>query len=213
MGFSRGRSQGEGHHSRADRPGDRGLPRRPAQAVHRGAGHREHARERHARSDARSPLVPDRRQVRQVHGRHRAAVRRPVRRQAIPGAAARAPDARARGVLQLAAVRGGVPGSRTRRWNSGSEIAAYRQRRIELFIARRYFQLSPDEWDALPWDIHRAYLDGLQEDGTLTREEGEAMPSAAEGGPQQRTAQTATDVISLSDMRAELEQRKRGEVT
>jgi len=39
------------------------------------------------------------------------------------------------------------------------------------------------------------------------------MPSAAEGGPQQRTAQTATDVISLSDMRAELEQRKRGEVT
>jgi len=66
----------------------------------------------------------------------------------------------------------------------------------------------------MPWTWQRAYLEGLEGDGTVSSE-GEAgeggFPSAAEGGPTVRRAQAGTDVIDLTAMRAELEQRRGGE--
>jgi hypothetical protein len=62
--------------------------------------------------------------------------------------------------------------------------------------------------------VQRSYLEGLEADGTITRDEGEAaggaFPSAAEGGPVQRQAEAGTDVIDITAMRAELEKRRGG---
>ena len=57
--------------------------------------------------------------------------------------------------------------------------------------------------------MQRAYLDGLEADGTLGGggESGEGFPAASAGGPVQRQAQAASDVIDLGSMRRELEKR------
>ena len=63
--------------------------------------------------------------------------------------------------------------------------------------------------------MQRAYLDGLEADGTISGggegQAGEGFPAASAGGPTARRAEVATDVIDIGSMRAELEQRKRGE--
>lgn len=60
--------------------------------------------------------------------------------------------------------------------------------------------------------MRRAYLDGLEGDGTISFEAGEGeIPAASAGGPQVRKAVDAgTDVIDLTSMRAQLESKRRG---
>lgn len=63
--------------------------------------------------------------------------------------------------------------------------------------------------------MKRAYLDGLEADGTISfeGEEGEeGFPAASAGGPQVRKAVDAgIDVIDLTAMRAQLESKRPGE--
>lgn len=35
------------------------------------------------------------------------------------------------------------------------------------YLARRYFQLSPAEWDELPWWQSTCYLEGLEAEGVI----------------------------------------------
>jgi hypothetical protein len=66
----------------------------------------------------------------------------------------------------------------------------------------------------LPWTVQRAYLEGLEADGTITRDEEAAdggFPSPAEGGPTVRRAEAGTDVIDITAMRDELERRRGGD--
>lgn len=46
------------------------------------------------------------------------------------------------------------------------------------YIARRYFQLSPEEWDELPIWLSIAYIEGLQDQGILKGGEGRSNPSS-----------------------------------
>lgn len=59
--------------------------------------------------------------------------------------------------------------------------------------------------------MQRAYLDGLEADGTLSFKDGggeEGFPAAGAGGPQVRKEVDAgTDVIDLGAMRQALEKR------
>ena len=83
-----------------------------------------------------------------------------------------------------------------------------------MYLARRYFQLSPPEWDALGWDIQRIYMDGLEAEEVVSFDRGEsegAIPSHAAGGPQTRTADPGTKVIDITALRSELEARRGGE--
>jgi hypothetical protein len=64
--------------------------------------------------------------------------------------------------------------------------------------------------------MQRAYLEGLEADGTLQREEpsgeaGEGFPSPAEGGPSVRRAGAGADVIDITAMRAELDRQRGGD--
>lgn len=46
-------------------------------------------------------------------------------------------------------------------------------------MARRKLNLSPDEWDALPWHHQRLYLDGMQEE--FSDEEGSSDGPETDG--------------------------------
>jgi hypothetical protein len=37
----------------------------------------------------------------------------------------------------------------------------------QIYLARRFFQYEAHEWDALPWFIQRAYLEGLKWEGIV----------------------------------------------
>jgi hypothetical protein len=64
--------------------------------------------------------------------------------------------------------------------------------------------LSPAEWDALPWDVTRAYLWGLEQDGTIGEAQDGELPDGFE--PTVRSdVDAGTDVIDLAAMRTELE--------
>jgi hypothetical protein len=61
--------------------------------------------------------------------------------------------------------------------------------------------------------VRRAYLDGLEADGTISFDEGEGeIPAASAGGPTVRKGiDPGTKVIDLTGMRAELEKKRGGE--
>jgi hypothetical protein len=65
--------------------------------------------------------------------------------------------------------------------------------------------------------MQRAYMDGLEADGTISSgkeeeaEAGQALPAAGDGGPSRRQGQAGTDVIDLAAMRADLERKRGGE--
>ena len=54
--------------------------------------------------------------------------------------------------------------------------------------------MSPEQWDACPWDVQRTYWDGMVEEFGLVREEpqGEGLPQLAG-----RQAQAGADVIDI----------------
>ena len=84
-----------------------------------------------------------------------------------------------------------------------------------MYLARRYFQLSPAEWDDLGWDLQQTYLDGLEGEEVVSFGRGGggegAIPSHAAGGPQTRTADPGTKVIDITALRAELDAKRGGE--
>ena len=45
--------------------------------------------------------------------------------------------------------------------SSAGEDPAVRSRRVILYAVRRWLHFTPDEWDALSWDLREMYLDGL----------------------------------------------------
>lgn len=57
--------------------------------------------------------------------------------------------------------------------------------------------MTPEQWDALPWDRQRMYFEGMVTEGLITRSE----PAQQDGAPQLpvREAQGA-DVIDISAM-------------
>lgn len=74
-----------------------------------------------------------------------------------------------------------------------------------LYAARRWLHLSPDEWDALSWDVRETYLDGLSEEEDIPfRMERGAGPGPG-GRPRTREVPAAVAVIDLDAMRQELE--------
>lgn len=48
---------------------------------------------------------------------------------------------------------------------------------MEHYLARRYLQMAPQEWDRLPWYEQRMYLEGFAEEGLV--ENAPASPSPA----------------------------------
>jgi len=41
------------------------------------------------------------------------------------------------------------------------------ERGTEFYLAKRYFNSSPEEWDAMPWWLTTTYLNGLTEQGVI----------------------------------------------
>jgi hypothetical protein len=57
--------------------------------------------------------------------------------------------------------------------------------------------------------VQRAYLQGLEDDGTLSFSEGESEGEMPEGTVHRANVDAGTDVIDLAGMRAELEAARR----
>jgi hypothetical protein len=57
------------------------------------------------------------------------------------------------------------------------------------YIARRYFNLSPEEWNDLPWWLSVAYLEGLADQGILKGDKNRSNP----GNPGPGTGQATVD--------------------
>ena len=49
----------------------------------------------------------------------------------------------------------------------------------EWYAAARYFSMTPDQWDALPWFQTRALIEGLVNEGEVTRHGAPDSPAAA----------------------------------
>lgn len=45
------------------------------------------------------------------------------------------------------------------------------------YLARRYFQLSPEEWDELPWWLSISYIEGLVDQGILKGDGSRSTPN------------------------------------
>lgn len=56
------------------------------------------------------------------------------------------------------------PGSTTTRYDALVDAAGGS---INIYIARRYFNLTPDQWNGLPWWETRALIEGLRAEGVL----------------------------------------------
>jgi hypothetical protein len=108
----------------------------------------------------------------------------------------------------VAANRGDEPGNRARRWESVSEDAAARSRRVILYTVRRYLGFTAGEWDALSWDIRRAYLAGLDEDETVPfsfRAADTQVPGGGMGPQVRQGVNAGVSQIDLGAMVADLE--------
>lgn len=64
------------------------------------------------------------------------------------------------------------------------------------YIARRYFQLLPDEWDKLPWHITVAYIQGLEDQGVFKSSGASTNPGNPGPGPKSVSVDY-TDAIPL----------------
>lgn len=79
-------------------------------------------------------------------------------------------------------------------------------------MARRYLSLSAPEWDALGWDLQRAYLEGMEQDESvpLVFERRRGMDGIPPGlRPREREVQGAP-VIDITGMIAGLEATRNG---
>lgn len=56
-------------------------------------------------------------------------------------------------------------------------LSGGRRRRIELYLARRYFGYGWKKWDRLPWWYQRTLLEGLEEEGVLNGDGSTSRPS------------------------------------
>jgi hypothetical protein len=73
---------------------------------------------------------------------------------------------------------------------------------VILYAVRRWLHFTPDEWDALSWDIREAYLEGLSEEPDIPFQ---VQQAPAADLPVTRRVAAGTSVIDLDAMRAELE--------
>lgn len=74
-------------------------------------------------------------------------------------------------------------------------------------MARRYLNLGHDEWQALPWPVQRAYLEGMEADESVplvTRDRGPGEAAESRLRWQERN-QAPAEVIDLTGMIAGLE--------
>lgn len=69
-----------------------------------------------------------------------------------------------------------APGSLDARYE---ELSGGREHALEIYLAARYFQLSPKEWDDLPWWVRRTYIEGLEEEQIIGSPEVEHVQKAA----------------------------------
>src|SRR6266536_694566 len=58
------------------------------------------------------------------------------------------------------------------------------QNRLELYIARRYFNMGPQEWEETPWWLQRVYMEGLKQEGILLTD-GKSPQGPPSSAPQQ----------------------------
>jgi hypothetical protein len=61
---------------------------------------------------------------------------------------------------------------------------------------------TPAEWDALPWHHQRMFVEGMEQEGLITRGDPDLM--ATEAGIGHRKVNTGEGVIDLMAMKAEL---------
>lgn len=52
-----------------------------------------------------------------------------------------------------------------------------------VYLARRHLNLSPQQWDDLPWHEAKMYIDGFKEDGILQGGKGSNGQPGASAGP------------------------------
>lgn len=41
------------------------------------------------------------------------------------------------------------------------------ERRFKLYLAKRYFNMSPEQWDDTPWWLQATYIEGLRAEGVI----------------------------------------------
>lgn len=61
------------------------------------------------------------------------------------------------------------PGSTNRHYEA---VAGDRDQRLQFYLAQRYFNKSPEEWQRLPWWQTQLYIEGLREEGIIKSPEG-----------------------------------------
>lgn len=73
-----------------------------------------------------------------------------------------------------------------------------------MYVARRYFRLTPVEWDGTPWWVQRAYLEGLVEDGVgeMTESAAPASSAANEPGARSTSVKSLDPFADLSEFAA-----------
>lgn len=80
-------------------------------------------------------------------------------------------------------------------------------------MARRYLGLGAEEWRALPWDVQRAYLEGMEADEsvplTFDKEGGDEVTPGVPDGVQRRRAEVPA-VLDVEAMLADLDPARRG---
>jgi hypothetical protein len=69
---------------------------------------------------------------------------------------------------------------------------------------------GPDEWDALSWDVKRAYLSGLESEGLLGYDDQSGPPGFEPTVRQVDTGQEKFDLGGMiTDLEAEREKRRK----
>lgn len=69
--------------------------------------------------------------------------------------------------------------------------------------------MSADEWDATPWYVQRAYLEGLEEDQEVPFGWSEEGTDSGLPFTRREAVDAGTDVIDLAAMRDQLETDRR----
>lgn len=53
----------------------------------------------------------------------------------------------------------------------------------QYYVAGRYFRLSPDEWNALPWWVTTTYMEGLKQEGIFGKDAANEARAPVSGTP------------------------------
>lgn len=78
------------------------------------------------------------------------------------------------------------------------------------YLARRYFNLTPEGWDDLPWYTAVAYIDGLKAQGVLDGE-GSSEPSVEVDARTARAPRaTAIDLSGMDPLPRNIQTRRAG---